>query len=66
MPRIKIGGKFNFNKLPKDLQEKVKNQVKANEKNGLKINGKPATREYLKELEVQAKPKAKKISKKKK
>lgn len=54
MPRIKIGGKFSFGKLPKELQEKVKGQVKANENLSIKIDGKPVNKELIKELEAKA------------
>jgi len=78
--KIKINGKFSFNRLPKDVQEKVKKRLAEKDEimekgkkgilPGIKIDGKQVTRDNIHEFEIKEKPKKikkpKKVTKSKK
>ena len=65
--RMKIGGKFSFNELPKDKQEEIKKRLAEKdsiidagfkgELPGIKIDGKAVTRDNIHEFEVKPKKK---------
>lgn len=65
--RIKVGGKFVFDELPKEKQEEIKKRLAEKdpiidaglkgELPGIKINGKAVTKDNIHEFEVKPKKK---------